>query len=52
MFVEERNAIEEAPLGGVRVPVVSVMASATTDDYHLASDGWRVRRASFGDGCL
>jgi hypothetical protein len=41
-FVGERDASEEAPLGGVRIPVVGVMAPAITDDYHLASDGWRV----------
>ena len=42
MLVGERNASEEAPLDGVRVPVVGVMASAITDDYHLVSDEWRV----------
>ena len=41
-LVRERNAIEEAPLGGVRVPVVGVMTPAMTNDYHLASDGWGV----------
>ena len=42
MLIRERDAGEESPLGRVRVPVVGVMAPAITDDYHLASDGWRV----------
>ena len=42
MFVRERNTNEETPLGGVRVPVIDVMAPAMTDDHHLPSDGWRV----------
>ena len=42
MLVRERDASEEAPLGGVRVPVVGVIAPAMTDDDHLASDGWGV----------
>ena len=39
MLVRERDAGEEAPLGGVYVPVVGVMAPAMTDDDHSASDG-------------
>ena len=42
MFVGERDAREEAPLGGAHVPVVGVMAPAITDDHHLSSDGWRI----------
>ena len=42
MFVGERNASEETPLGGVSIPVVGMVASATTDNDHSASDGRRV----------
>ena len=39
MLVRECDACEEAPLSGVCVPVVGMMAPAMTDDYHLSSDG-------------
>jgi hypothetical protein len=39
MFVGERNASEKAPMGGVRVAVIGVVAPAMADDDHLASDG-------------
>ena len=39
MLVRECDASEEAPLGGVRVPVVGVMAPAVANDYYLASNG-------------
>ena len=42
MFVGERNACEETPLCGVSVSVVSVVAPAVADDYHLSSDRGRV----------
>ena len=39
MLVCERNASEKAPLSGVRIPVIGVVAPAMADDDHLASDG-------------
>ena len=39
MLVGERDASEKAPLGGVRIPVIGVVAPAMADDDHLASDG-------------
>ena len=42
MLVQECDACEEAPLGGVCVPVVGMMAPAVADDYHLASYRGRV----------
>jgi len=39
MLVRERNASEKAPMGGVRIPVVGVVAPAMADDDHLTSDG-------------
>ena len=41
MLVRERDASEEAPLGGVRIPVIGMVAPAMADDHHLPSDGWR-----------
>ena len=42
MLVRERDASEEAPLGGVHEPVIGMVAPAMADDHHLPSDGWRV----------
>ena len=39
LLVGERNASEKAPLSGVRIPVIGMVAPAMVDDDHLASDG-------------
>ena len=39
MLVGERDASEKAPLSGVRIPVIGVVAPAMADDDHLASNG-------------
>ena len=52
MLVRERDASEEAPLGGVHKPVIGMVAPAMADDHHLPSDGWRVRGPGFADRCL
>ena len=52
MLVRECDACEEAPLSGVCVPVIGVMAPAMTDDYHLASNRGRSGGPRFADGGL
>ena len=39
MLVGERDASEKAPMSGVRIPVIGVVAPAMADDDHLASNG-------------
>ena len=39
MLVGERDTSEKAPLSGVRIPVIGVVAPAVADDDHLASNG-------------
>ena len=52
MFVGDRNACEENPLRWVSVPVISVVAPAVADDYHLSSDRGRVGGFRLDNGCL